>query len=217
MAKPCKLIVLSGGKGGVGRSTMARNFLVASATAGFKTIGFDLDRQATLHKWHLRRQKSREKLPECVATDVRIANVADWRSLVEASKGFEVAVVDTAPGIEENMAAMVSLCRAATFVAIPCGVTHDDIESVVPWMRTLMEQRVKAAFILNKANRRTKSFAVARNTLLRNGPVAPVEVPLLEDIHAPSSEGLCTLDYENARGSVPIEGVWMHIRREIGL
>src|SRR5271165_1827302 len=114
-----------------GRSTLARNFLVSSALAGFRTVGFDMDRQATLHKWHVRREKTRETT-DCPATDVRRAALSDWRAIVADSAGFQIAVVDTAPGIEENMASMIELCRAAALVVVPSGVTHDDIESVVP-------------------------------------------------------------------------------------
>ncbi len=213
----CKIIVLSGGKGGVGRSTLSRNFLVAGGLAGISAVGFDLDRQATFQKWHLRRVKTREEAPACPATDVRLAHVSDWRSIVSTAAEFDMAIIDTAPGIEENMASMLSLCQAATFVVVPCGVSHDDIESVVPWMTTLLQNKVKAAFVLNKANRRTKSFATARSTLHRYGPLCPVEIPLLEDIHGSAAEGLAAMDFENARGGEPIESVWQFVRREAGL
>jgi len=203
-------------QGGVGRSTLSRNFLVSSALAGFRTVGFDMDRQATLHKWHVRREKTRETT-DCPATDVRRAALSDWRAIVADSAGFQIAVVDTAPGIEENMASMIELCRAASLVVVPSGVTHDDIESVVPWMRTLRENRLSAAFVLNKANRRLCSFELARTTLLRCGNLCPVEIPTLEDIHSPAANGLCSMDFTNAKGGGPMEGVWTYVQREIDL
>jgi chromosome partitioning protein len=215
--KGCRIVVLSGGKGGVGRSTLSRNFLVASALAGYRTIGFDLDRQGTLEKWHLRRVKTCKSLQDCVSTEVKALQASGWRQITLGAVGYQVAIVDTPPGIEENTAAMIALCQSASFVVVPCGTTHDDIESVIPWMRTLVDSKVSAAFVLNKANRRTKSYEMARATLLKCGPVCPIEVPQLEDIHSPSANGLCVMDYESSRAVTPIEGVWTFVRREIDL
>jgi chromosome partitioning protein len=217
MRMACKIVVLSGGKGGVGRSTLSRNFIVGAMLAGFRTLGFDLDRQATFHKWHQRREKTRQENAGCLPTDVRLAHVSDWRSIVSATEGYDVAIIDTAPGIEENMASMLSLAQASAFVVVPCGVSHDDIESVVPWVNTLNKHKVHAAFVFNKVNRRTKSFGVARATLIRHGAVCPIEIPLLEDIHVPAAQGLCALDFENARGGESLESVWRFVRREAGL
>jgi chromosome partitioning protein len=71
--------------------------------------------------------------------------------------------------------------------------------------------------VLNKANRRTKSFAAARSALLRHGPVAPVEIPQLEDITAPFASGLAVVDYDKAKGADVMGDVWRYVKREVGL
>ena len=91
--------------------------------------------------------------------------------------GHQLAIVDTTPGVEHNMADTIALCRDAAFVLVPTSPSTDDLESVAPWFRNLTESGARGAFVLNKANRRTKSFAAARSALLRHGPVAPVEIP----------------------------------------
>src|SRR5918997_1694731 len=170
-AAECRVLVLGGSKGGCGRSTVARNLLVAAGQVGVKAIGVDLDAQRTFRKWSDRRAATREKLPQVVATEVVASHVDQWSAIVRDIAGHQLAVVDTAPGVEHNMADTMALCRDASFVLVPTSPSTDDLESVVPWFRNLTESGARGAFVLNRANRRTKSFAAARSALLRYGPV----------------------------------------------
>ncbi len=216
-APACQVLVLGGSKGGCGRSTVARNLLVAAGQAGMKAIGVDLDAQRTFRKWSDRRAATREKLPQVVATEVVASHVDQWSAIVRDIAGHQLAIVDTAPGVEHNMADIIALCRDAAFVLVPTSPSTDDLESVVPWFRNLTESGARGAFVLNKANRRTKSFAAARSALLRHGPVAPVEIPQLEDIAAPFASGLAVADYDKAKGADVIGDVWRYVKREVGL
>ena len=216
-APACQVLVLGGSKGGCGRSTVARNLLVAAGQAGMKAIGVDLDAQRTFRKWSDRRAATREKLPQVVATEVVASHVDQWSAIVRDIAGHQLAIVDTAPGVEHNMADTIALCRDAAFVLVPTSPSTDDLESVVPWFRNLTESGARGAFVLNKANRRTKSFAAARSALLRHGPVAPVEIPQLEDITAPFASGLAVVDYDKAKGADVMGDVWRYVKREVGL
>ncbi|MFC3124308.1 division plane positioning ATPase MipZ, partial [Pseudoroseomonas globiformis] len=191
-----KLLILSGSKGGCGRSSCARNLLVAAALDGIDVVGIDLDPQGTLSRWGERRQKAKIKLPQIVVPEITHTEVSNLVAIEAAASGHQLAIIDTAPSVEEHMRAMVSLCARAALVLIPTSPTHDDLESVAPWFLTLKQGGARTAFLLNRANRRTKSFEVARSKLLKVGPLAPLEIPALEDMHLPHVNGLAAVDYE---------------------
>ncbi len=217
-APACQVLVLGGSKGGCGRSTVARNLLVAAGQAGVTAIGVDLDAQRTFRKWSDRRAATRDKLPQVVATKVVASHVDQWPAILRDIAGrHQLAIVDTAPGVEHNMADIMALYRDAVFVLVPTSPSTDDLESIVPWFRNLTESGARGAFLLNKANRRTKSFSAARSALLRHGPVAPVEIPQLEDIAAPFASGLAVVDYDKAKGADVMGDVWRYVKREVGL
>lgn len=212
-----KLLVMCGSKGGCGKSMLARNLLVAAGQSHIKALGVDMDRQGTLAKWAERRNRTRLTLDECVPAEVVTSRVTDWESALDGGSDTALLVIDTAPSVEENLASVLALCRAASLVLVPTGTFHDDMESVIPWMQTLSDAGVRAAFVINRVNTRTRSFGQARASLLRYGSVCPVEIPQLEDIHAPSDKGLTILDFEKGRGLEAIEAVWMFTRRELQL
>ena len=213
----CRLVVLGGSKGGCGRSTISRNLLVAAGQDGLKAIGFDLDEQGTFRRWSERRAKAREKLDQIIPTTVLQSEPSAWQSLVEQTRGYEIAVVDTAPGVEHDMGAMLELCRQAALVLVPTSPTTDDLESVIPWFRNLAATGARSAFVLNKANRRTKSYAAARAMLIRQGALAPVEIAALEDISTPHGSGLAAMDYEKSKGADAMADLWVYVKQEVRL
>jgi len=212
-----RVLVLSGSKGGCGKSTICRNVLVAAKQAGLSAIGIDMDRQATLTKWAERRQHARVAVPECVSVDVFPARVTGWEDALSDATSADLIVVDTAPSVEEHMASVLALCRAATLTVVPTGSTDDDLDSVIPWMKTLLAGGIRAEFVLNKVNARTRSFTAATARLNKAGRICPVNIPQLEDIHMPNGRGFVPLDFDRAKAIEPLDAVWTYLRREVGL
>lgn len=204
-------------KGGVGKTTLARSLLVAAAQAGIPAVGLDFDRQGSLSKWAARRERTRQSFPDFVPVEVQEADLHDWRAALKRVAAYSLVVIDTPPSVEDHLAAIQGLCKDATFVLIPTGYTQDDLDSVMPWMQSVQGFGAKAAFCLNRANRRTKIFAQSRARMIKVGAVCPVEIPLLEDIHAHSESGMTVLDIVNSRGLQPVEAVWDFVRREAEL
>jgi chromosome partitioning protein len=203
-------------KGGVGKTTITRCLLVAGAQFGLRTVGIDFDPQQSLGKWAARREKTRQALPSetFVSVPVHTFDLSEWRERVAEFSTHDLIVIDTPPGVEANLPAIRGLCEIATIVLVPTGTTRDDLDSVLPWMKELIEAKVRASFVLNKVNRRTNSFAKSRTRLIRVGPVCPIDIPALEEIHSQSDNGLTVLDMTKSKGHEPMEGLWMFAQQE---
>jgi chromosome partitioning protein len=211
-----RIFTICSPKGGVGKTTIARCLLVAGAQAGLRAVGIDFDPQQSLAKWAMRREKTRQALPSEAFADVPVHafDLSEWRERVAEFADRDLVVIDTPPGVEANLPAIHGLCDAATIVLVPTGTTRDDLDSVLPWMKELLDAKVRASFVLNKVNRRTNSFAKSRTRLIRVGPVCPIDIPALEEIHSQSDNGLTVLDMVKSKGHEPMEGLWMFAERE---
>ena len=213
----CRVLLVSSPKGGSGKSVLSRHVLVSAVQAGIHAIGLDFDRQQTLTKWAARRARTREAFPDFAETVVRAVTLQDWRGALRHIEGYQLAVLDTPPSVEDHLPAIEALGEAADLVLVPAVCTQDDVDSVAPWIRALTGKGLRCSVVLNRANRRTTSYARMRGVLVKAGSVCPTELPQLEDIHVPASKGLTLLDYSKSRGIEPFEEIWAYVRREVGL
>lgn len=213
----CRVVLVSSPKGGSGKSVISRHLLVCAAQVGVKAIGLDFDRQQTFSKWAERRKRTRDAFPDFVPIEVAAASLQDWRGALRSVAGFQLAILDTPPSVEEHLPAIEGLSEAADLILVPAICTQDDVDSIAPWMRALSKNGYRCAVILNRANRRTTSYGRMRGVLIKAGPVCPTELPQLEDIHVPASKGLTLLDYSKSRGIEPFEEIWAYVRREVKL
>jgi chromosome partitioning protein len=213
------IVMLSSPKGGVGKSSLSRNILVLAARAGKKVLGLDMDKQATLATWAERRERVRSSIPGVAEIPVHRAALDDWRGvLVSARKSqSDFIVIDTPPSIEINMTAILGLCEAADFVLVPCQQTQDDLDSVMPWMRHLKQSGAKAAFIINRANIRARSYATIRSKLLNVGPVCPIEISQAEEISLANGKGLGVMDLSKPKNAEAFGALWAYLRQELDL
>ena len=211
------IILLSSPKGGVGKSSLSRNILASAAQAGKRVVGIDLDQQSTLKTWSERRDRARNAIPGLPPIPVISANLSNWRLALKRVTGVDLIVIDTPPSIEVNTPAITALSDAATLVLVPCQPMQDDVDSTTPWMRRLLAAKVRGIFVLNRANRRTKSFSSIQTKLLAIGPLCPIDIPHLEEIHFAASKGLGVADLTKAVSRETFDGLWSFIAREAGL
>jgi chromosome partitioning protein len=216
-SKPGTLVVICSPKGGTGKTSLARNLLVAAGQADISSVGIDFDQQGSLAKWHARRVKTREAYPTFVPVDVVPGRLTNWRGAIKGLAWARLVVADLPPTVEHDLPMVTALCAAADFVLVPTSATADDLDSVLPWMRTLQKAGCSAAFVMNRVNRQTKTFASARTKLIKTGAICPIEIPSLEDMHNNVPVGLSLLDSAKSRGLEPVEGVWAFVRREARL
>lgn len=213
------VVMLSSPKGGVGKSSISRNLLVSAAQAGRKVAGLDLDAQKTLATWAERRERVRSSLPGLPAVPVVAASLDEWRTGLKQAKalGVDLVVVDTPPSVELNVAALAALSASVDLTLVPSLPTQDDLDSTAPWMARLRGGNTKAAFVLNRANTRTKSYTEIRARLLTYGPLCPMEIPTLEEIPVASGKGLGVMDLSKAKSADTFSGIWSYVCLEVGL
>lgn len=213
-----RILTVSSPKGGVGKTTITRGLLVRAAQLGIRAVGVDFDPQLGLMKWAHQREKTRHSYPDFAKVEVKQASLDAWQTaLREAAADATLIIADTPPGVEAHMTSMLGLLRASHYVIIPTGYTSDDLTSVMPWLHEMGRLRIRAAAALNRVLRRTKAFQAARMRLIKVGPVMPLEVPLLEDIHVYAEQGLSVLDVAKASGAEVFEAFWDHTARELDL
>lgn len=213
------IVLLSSPKGGVGKSSLARNLLVLATKAGRSVVGVDLDKQRTLTTWTQRRERSRVAYPALSSVPVISADLADYRQALRDARrsGAEVVVIDSPPSIEIDVDAMLSVSAAADLILVPLQQTQDDYDSAAPWMRQLMGAKARAAFVLNRANRRAKSFELVQSRLLAVGPLCPVVIPALEEIPMAGGKGLGVMDLSRPNSGETFGALWQYVAREVAL
>ncbi|WP_245615429.1 ParA family protein [Muricoccus aerilatus] len=213
------VVVMASPKGGVGKSALGRNLLVLAVQAGHQVVAVDLDPQATTKTWVGRRDKVRVSAPQILPIPVVTGDLSNWRAALRKAEatGADFAVIDTPPSIEADLPAVLGLVKHAHLVLVPTQPSQDDLDSVGPWMRQLRAEKVKGVFVLNRANRRTKSFGVMRAKLLNMGPLCPVEVPQLEEIMLAAGNGLGVMDMTKANSADTFSALWGYVMQEMPL
>ncbi len=214
-----KLVVLSAAKSGCGRSTTCRALLVSAVQAGLSAVAIDCDPQQTISKWALRREKAVERYPDSFRrAPVETSPIQQATAAIKRHSKVDLILIDTPPDVENALAANLSLLRLADLIIVPTSTSSDDLDSVIPWIRSVSEQKgIAPQVLLNRVNRKTRAFEPARNRLAAVARVIPSEVPLYEDVQATHAQGLTVLDVKGAKGADAFLGVWLHVRREIGL
>jgi chromosome partitioning protein len=212
-----KWLVLASGKGGSGKTTVARNLAVQAAGAGLSVLLIDMDRQQTLTQWFRRRPAEAKSLT------LLTLPLRDYeKNALEIDRGVSseevrLVIIDTPPGVEEHAVPIRLLLRKADLVLVPSGQGTPDLSSVIDWMRFLRKEKVRAAFVLNRVKRSARSYHNAKLTLNRMGPLCPIEVRDLEDIQMTYDHGLGVGEVKGAVGADDFKGVWEFVAQQMEL
>ena len=206
-----RVLAVLGPKGGIGKTSLARNIAVAGALSGLKVALADLDAQKTAMKWFSRRPEG------AVSIAFWSAELSDVEDLLAAVNDFDLLVVDTPPGIEIYPEHVQRLIAASDLILIPCGPSSDETESVIPWMHFVARSGRPAAFILTRATRNTISSKEAKLELNRAGRLCPIDIPASEDIKRAGRLGLGIMEIRGGFGAEEVNGVWHFVRNELGM
>lgn len=211
MARP-RLLVLTGGKGGTGKTTLARNLAAAAAREGLAVAVLDTDEQRTLSRWHQRRPSN---APAIIAQACPLAEApATLRDLLTGA--YRLVIVDTPPALTDHAGAVQALLLAADLVLIPAGPSIDDLESVVEVMHYATGELGRAGlFVLNGADR-SRDTADARHELGGVGDVAARDVRRLADFRRTAMDGLGVIEVAG-EAAKDIAALWAEVRRRLGI
>ncbi len=209
-----RIVVVVAPKGGVGKTTLTMSMLVSGRRAGLRVLGVNMDGQHSLDKWAVRRRAAIERHPEAGIPDIpiRFIPVGEWRDL-RAIADVDLILVDTPPGHGESIQPIRSVCSFADLVVIPTSASGMDLDEIVPFGESIPHRR--SVFVLNRVNRRTRTFERARNAIIQRGRLCPVEIPSLDVISTQFMRGLASTDTDDP-GREAFDALWHFVRQEIG-
>lgn len=214
-AKLPRKLLISGSKGGIGKTGCSRIVGVAASLDGLRVALVDTDDQRSLAAWHtLRDESGYESLAklDCFPMDITTAPEE-----IEKLTGYDLVVIDTPNAVQAYRDAVIRLIGLADFVLLPTGMTFDDRRSAIPWMGVMKHYGKEAAFVMNRVKRGTVAFRDAKKLLLKEGRLCPVDIPDLEHIHSFADQGLSAVDIDNAKGRDDCIGLWHFVRNEMRL
>ena len=219
--KTPKRLVVANTKGGVGKSTTARNLATIAAADGFRVATVDLDTQRTLSQWSDRRPQEAGHIPNFTGY------MSDVQEL-DTITGFDVVIIDTPPLVtttesdhkdqrSERMNGLAAIVRLADFILVPTGQQIEDISATTAFMKVLTSRGVRARSFLNGTSRRANSFNEARRKLTIAGQLCPVDIPRLEDIPVSSGLGIGINELRRAKGADDFIAAWAFCKAQLGL
>jgi chromosome partitioning protein len=215
LVKTPRKLLISGSKGGIGKTGCSRIVGVAASLEGLRVALVDTDDQRSLSAWHtLRDESGYEGLAklDCFAMDISTAP-----DEIEKLTGYDLVIIDTPNAVQAYREAVIRLIALADFVLLPTGMTFDDRRSAIPWMAVMKHYGKEAAFVMNRVKRGTIAFRDAKKLLLKEGRLCPVDIPDLEHIHSFADQGLSAVDIDNAKGRDDCIGLWHFVRNEMRL
>ena len=207
-----KILLVLNGKGGVGKTTTARNVAAAAAAAGLRVATLDTDPQGTLTRWW---QKRPENAP---AIDHYQDSLAEMSDPVEPLDGIDLLVIDTPTAIE--MTAIrpnaEKLIDRADLILTPLQATPEDLESVRGTLTLVRSRGKTTTFVLNKVKPRVKEVTDARRGLAGGGEVAPVDLPDLAEVYRSYAAGLGVVEVTGAKSVEDFVALWQYVASKLG-
>src|SRR5258708_3732075 len=170
-------ILILSGKGGAGKTTVARELGVAGELAGRRVALADQDPQAGLTGWYGRREAATPLLVTLPVGD------REWTEL--AASGIDELIVDLPPGMPRSVAALIT---RADLVLVPCRPSPDDLVAVSSVVRAL-EAHPLWAFVLTQTPPRSRLVEATLRELAGAGRGAPVNLGFRQDFPAAAIEG----------------------------
>ncbi len=215
-----KRITVCNSKGGSSKTSTCRNLGVIAARSGFNVALFDLDEQKTLTNWYDERPKNMVRMTLVTGTMADIGEIAELDD-------FDLAFIDTPPlttGLAEDSddrqmhELMRKVIAVSDMLIVPSGQQKEDWVSSIAWMDYLKMRHAKYAALLSATTRRSKSFEVAKNQILRAGhSLCPKDIPRVEDIPLSYTYGIGVVEMKGAKGAEDYESVWAWLRGELGI
>lgn len=195
-------ILVYAGKGGCGKTTIARELAVAYGLSGFSVAIADLDPQAGLTGWFGRREAD---------TPVMV-KVTPGQSLTRlAESGIDYLVIDMPPGVPSYVAKLITQADA---VMVPCRPSPDDLLAAAGAVEALA-RHPRWAFVLTQTLPRSRLTDGALRQLAALGRVAPVSLGARQDYPLAAIEGRAAVETPG-KSAVEVEQLRSYLSKLIG-
>jgi chromosome partitioning protein len=198
------IILIFSGKGGCGKTTVARELAVAGILAGRNVVMADLDPQRGLTGWFARRAAETPSL-------VSVPPGHDFSPLAKA--GIDELVIDLPPGVPSYVATLVS--RAAA-VLVPCRPSPDDL-AAAGGVGDLLAKHTQWAFVLTQTLHRSRLTDGALRQLAALGRVAPVSLGQRQDYPMAAISGMAAVEFPGTKGAEEVTQLRSYVNKMIGV
>ena len=152
------IIMVAQRKGGVGKTTLAAHLGVALAAQRHEVALIDTDPQASLARWHQRRETRRGE----EGAGLGFAATTGWRArgvIERRAQDYDILLVDT-PASAEGDVQMVMRC--ASLVLVPVQPSPVDVWATLLTLEMAQRERLPALLVLNRVPARASLTASMR-------------------------------------------------------
>ena len=181
-------ILILSGKGGSGKTTMARELAVAGVLAGSNVALVDLDPQVGLTGWYGRRAQE---------TPLLVAMPPNYDLTELAAAGIDELIIDLPPGLPPSVPPLIAKAGA---VLVPVRASPDDLLAVPAVVEALAEHP-RWAFVLTQTPPRSRLVDGTLRHLAALGRVAPVSLGTRQDYPAAAIEGRAAVEFAGTKSA----------------
>lgn len=197
------IIAVTNLKGGVGKSTIARNLAAFFTLQGIKSCIIDTDlEQRTTCDWQERRENSEQHIPVFPMTTVQ-ALPKDVET--HSNDGYRVIIIDGVPQMDQVATRTMLICD---ILLIPLTPSIDDLKSFERFLTRFEEVKIHrdnipAFLVLNKFNIRSNEDKEVRSALklFADNGIRPLKSTLGDRVaHRRASKyGLTAYEWEDVK------------------
>ena len=213
------IIAVTNLKGGVGKSTLARNIAVYFARQGEKACIIDTDiEQRTTCDWRNRRDGEADPQVDVFPMSSVDGLVNDVKT--HQGNGYRVIILDGVPQLEKVTTKMILL---SNFLIIPITPSIDDLKSFERFLKRyedakMVKPEIPAFLALNRFSHNAESCEMKEAlSLFERYGVTPLNSVVNERVaHKRSSKyGLTALEWEDPKAKAEIEELCQEIETRL--
>lgn len=197
-------ILIFSGKGGAGKTTVAREIAVAGSLGGRKAALVDLDPQAGMTGWFARRSAE---------TPIMVSLPVGYDVSPFSKMGIDELIIDLPPGVPSYVATLIAQADA---VLVPCRPSPDDV-SAASGAVGVLEKHPQWAFVLTQTLPRSRLTGGALRQLAALGRVAPVSLGLRQDYPLAAINGLAAIEFPGTKSADEVTQLRSYVDKMIGL
>jgi chromosome partitioning protein len=198
-----RTILVFSGKGGAGKTTVAREMAVAGSLAGRRVAIADLDPQAGMTGWFGRRSAE---------TPVMVSLAAGYSLAPFENAGIDELVIDLPPGVPSYVSTLIPIADA---VLVPCRPSPDDLSAAAGVVGELVKHP-QWAFVLTQTLHRSRLTDGALRQLAALGRVAPVSLGLRQDYPLAAIDGLAAVEFPGTKSAIEVTQLRAYVDTMIG-